>query len=139
MTFSRAQAPGFIRGEDVKFNFQHPHPLMLLLPRVYYKGWGFEVCHTDPSIGLRGMAFLIVRARVQDAVTGNLNFEVMHEFVVPAVFMDDVGWGRWLIERIVLVEQHEACEFFWVDGQRPFFPEHGEKANPYRIVDRRRP
>ena len=118
----------------MSFNFQYPHPLTALLPRVHYKGWRFEVRSTDPNIGLGGMAMLYVYANVQDSITGQ-PMQVSHEFIIPAVSMTETEWRRWLFDRIVLVETHEAMEFFWVDADRPFFPEHGFQASPYRIVD----
>lgn len=115
---------------------QYPHPLDLLLPRVSYKGWKFETRQTDLNLGLNGMSMLVIEARTVDSITGNPDFLVMHEFVIPRVPLSDAEWRRWLLERILLVEQHEACEFFWVDRERPFFPEHGAGANPYQLVDR---
>lgn len=34
---------------------------------------------------------------------------------------------------ILRVEHHEACEHFRLDGVAPFYPEHGEGADPYRL------
>jgi len=37
---------------------------------------------------------------------------------------------------LVLVETHEAMEFFKVDKHRPFAPNHGPGRNPYSIHER---
>lgn len=44
---------------------------------------------------------------------------------------------RWAFDQLLLVERHEAGEFFTVDGARPFFPHHQLEGSPYVLVDRR--
>jgi hypothetical protein len=54
---------------------------------------------------------------------------------------DDMA--RWLLERLLLAERHETCEFLWVGDERPFYPDHGPTvpmpggkavvADPYAI------
>lgn len=52
---------------------------------------------------------------------------------VPPAAYDRRSWQRWLFDQVLLVEQHEACEFFQVDGRRPYAPNHGPGRNPYTI------
>lgn len=37
---------------------------------------------------------------------------------------------EWLLQQIIKVETHEACEFFTVAGKKPYFPDHD---NPYKV------
>ena len=36
---------------------------------------------------------------------------------------------------MLAIETHEACEFFQVDGVRPFVPNHGPGRNPYTVLE----
>lgn len=64
-----------------------------------------------------------------DAMPINVN----HLFPVPAASYNESSWRRWLFEQILLVERHEAMEFFQIDGERPFAPNHGPGHDPYTI------
>lgn len=74
-------------------------------------------------------------------------FIVQHTFVIPpeAVMFSEADMRRWLLDRIVAVETHEACEFFALESKtypgsyfKPFFPHTGDfdTEHPYSIVDR---
>lgn len=59
-----------------------------------------------------------------------------HEFVVPVTTYSKAAWTRWVFDRIVSIEIHEACESFQtpgVDGKlhRPYAPHHGNGEDPY--------
>ena len=54
-------------------------------------------------------------------------------FPVPAATYDERSWRRWLLDRILDVEQHEACEFFQIGDDRPYAPSHGPGNDPYTI------
>jgi hypothetical protein len=60
---------------------------------------------------------------------------VNHYLIVPAASYDERSWRRWLLDQVLLVESHEACEFFQIDGQRPFAPNHGPGRDPYTILE----
>ena len=64
------------------------------------------------------------------------NYRVNHYFIVPAATYDERAWMRWLFDQLVLVETHEAMEFFKIDKRRPFAPNHGPGRNPYSILER---
>lgn len=64
------------------------------------------------------------------------NYRVHHYFIVPAATYDERAWMRWLFDQLVLVETHEAMEFFKVNKRRPFAPNHGPGRNPYSILER---
>lgn len=76
-------------------------------------------------------------------------YGVMHYFPVPGATYDERSWRRWLLDQIVKVETHEACEFFHLvtrdesmvgcDGapvekvEHPYAPTHGPGNDPYTI------
>jgi hypothetical protein len=88
---------------------------------------------SDPEIVGHGMT-LKIYADVQDSYHPNLKRPVNHLFIVPAATYDDREWLRWLLDRFIDVESHEACEWFALaDGTRPYAPHHGPGRNPYVI------
>jgi hypothetical protein len=38
--------------------------------------------------------------------------------------------------KVLLCEQHEAGEFFTVNGFAPFYPNHQDEGSPYDLVER---
>lgn len=62
-------------------------------------------------------------------------YRVRHFFPVPPAAYDRRSWQRWLLEQFLLIERHEACEFFQIDGERPYAPHHGPGNDPYIIFD----
>ncbi len=60
-------------------------------------------------------------------------YRVHHYFPVPPAAYDERSWRRWLFDQIVLVERHEAAEFFKIDDERPYAPSHGPGNDPYLI------
>ena len=53
--------------------------------------------------------------------------------IVPAAAYDERSWRRWIFEQILLVERHEAMEFFQVGDDKPFAPSHGFGQDPYLV------
>lgn len=60
-------------------------------------------------------------------------YEVQHFFIVPAAAYDRRSWQAWLFAQYQLVRSHEGCEFFQIDGERPYAPSHGFGQDPYLI------
>lgn len=61
------------------------------------------------------------------------HYAVIHSFMVPPATYNEQSWTRWLLDRYIDVETHEACEFFRVDGKQPFPPNHGPGWDPYGV------
>lgn len=61
------------------------------------------------------------------------NFHVRHLFPVPAATFNADSWRRWLFERVLDVEKHEAMELFKLGGERAFAPTHGPGCDPYVV------
>ncbi len=53
------------------------------------------------------------------------------EFLVPIATYDQENWTRWVFVCIKGVEIHEICEWFRVNGERPYAPHHGNGEDPY--------
>ncbi len=60
--------------------------------------------------------------------------QIMHAFDIPWVpdLLEHQALN-WILERIINVETHEACEFLKVDGKSVFMPEHGPGADSYTV------
>lgn len=132
---------------------QAPYPTELadLVQAVRYKpDWRFWLNVTlDRGQGSQGMT-LVIQITTPDAYHPEVMRGVNHFFPVPPAAYDYRSWRRWLFEQILLVERHEAMEFFQLDvgggatipdkdgGEhpitiRPFAPSHGEGNDPYLI------
>lgn len=99
--------------------------------RMAYKpGWSFKVAGP-------GGHSLCVFARTVDSLHRDRQRTTQHQFVIPDdVLADEAGFLRWVRDRLLLVEQHECCEFFTVDGRAPFWPNHEDEGSPYDLVER---
>jgi hypothetical protein len=121
----------------------------------YKPGWQFrlESGHTSSTGGgcpsrlpavsaSTGMAFtyppqpvfLVVCVETLDSSSGARIF-IEHRFLAPPEEYP-IPARRWLLDRILDVERHEAMEFFAIGDQRPFYPDHGPAADLYRITER---
>ncbi len=63
------------------------------------------------------------------------NYRVWHYMPVPPAAYDERSWRRWLFEQFLLVERHEACEFFRIGKKRPYAPHHGPGNDPYIVFE----
>ena len=100
-----------------------------LVTRLTYKHWKFELREISRGQGCEGLT-LLISAQVPDSF-GNGTTEFMHLMPVLPANYDEAAWTGWLLEQILLVEKHEALEFFEIDGEKVFFPFHGPGGNPY--------
>jgi hypothetical protein len=60
--------------------------------------------------------------------------QVRHMFAVPPATYNRASWQWWLFERFLFVERHECMEFFTIDGEKPFAPNHGPGWDPYLVT-----
>lgn len=70
-----------------------------------------------------------------DAYHPDRSRPVWFYFPVPAATYDRQSWQRWLFERLLDVERHEAMEHFQIGESRPFSPNHGPGRDPYVVFD----
>lgn len=114
-----------------------PYPTLLagLVNRLRYKeGWQFDLKHLYRGQGSEGLT-LVITLTCQDSYHPENRMNVVHYMIVPPAAYDERSWTRWLFDQILLVEQHEACEFFLIEGHRPYAPHHGPGNNCYTIFD----
>jgi len=116
---------------------QPPPVLVDLISRLSYKpGWSFRV-----EDGYAGVSYFVIQCRVPDSEPPHKIVSVQHRLSMPPAYgkmADDAKWWRyWLIHEIIKVETHEACEFFSIDGEQPFFPEHNLDA--YAVREKEKP
>ncbi len=119
----------------------YPEALADLVGRLRYRpGWKFSLVdlERDPASShgaVAGGLTLVVFADVHDSYHPQFRRPMNHYFVVPAATYDRRSWCRWLLERVLEVERHEACEWFVIDEERPFAPHHQPGSNPYAIYE----
>src|ERR1700689_4730596 len=112
-----------------------PEPKLLagLVDRLKYKaGWKFTLGDIDRGQGSEGLT-LIILVTSPDSSQPEQTIRVNHYMIVPPAAFDERAWARWLFDQILLVEQHEAAEFFQIDGVKTFGPHHAPGENPYTI------
>jgi hypothetical protein len=113
----------------------YPDVLEVLVDKLSYRpGWHFALVDTDRGQGSEGLT-LHVYGRFPNTYRPDETINVVHYFPVPPAAYDRRSWQRWLLEQLLLVERHECCEFFQVDGERPYAPHHGPGNDPYIIFD----
>lgn len=117
----------------------YPDILQELVDHVRYKkGWHFSLRHLlDRGQGSQGLT-LVITVRTVDSYHSDTPLVVNHYMVVPPAMYDERSWRRWLFDQILLVERHEAMEFFQLGSDdehwvRPYAPSHGPGNDPYMI------
>lgn len=122
-----------------------PFPLALeqLVSRLSYRpGWAFRLGEIDRDRDSEGN--VVGAGLTLDVITRGYNsyrpsdgetYRVHHYFIVPAATYDERAWTRWLFDRLVDVETHEAMEFFKIDQRRPYAPHHQPGHNPYTVIE----
>lgn len=119
----------------VKQRAPYPAELVDLVRKLKYRpGWKIYLEDRDRGQGSQGLTLSILIETVDTYDTDNL-MRVVHYMIVPAASYNRRSWQRWLLEQLLLVERHECCEFFQVDGHRPYAPNHGPGNDPYIVFD----
>jgi hypothetical protein len=119
----------------------YPHALAEMVRSLVYRpGWAFKLAHTDRGQGSRGLTLIITTLgyntyRVADGET----YRVNHYMPVPPAAYNEASWRWWLFEQLLLVERHEAMEFFAFMSEekltRPYAPNHGFGWDPYLVTE----
>ena len=96
-----------------------PNPVKELIKELTYKeGWKFEVV---PPFYDYGHELLKVTVTTVDPKTKH-PVDVTHRRPIPPTIWPADFWSRWLLDQIIDIETHEACEFFKLGDRRPFYP-----------------
>lgn len=94
--------------------------------------WRFSLEDLDRGQGSAGLT-LVITITCPDSYNHERLRSVAHYMIVPAAAYDRRSWQRWLLEQCILVDRHEACEYFTIDGVKPYAPSHGPGNDPYMI------
>lgn len=124
---------------SVQMRQEAPHPVMLasLVEKLAYRpGWTFVLGDLDRGQGSKGLT-LVVTSVGYDSYHPDRGetYRVRHYFPVPPAAFNEQSWRRWLLDRLIEIETHEACEFFALDGERPYAPHHGPGNDPYVVFE----
>ena len=124
-------------GLTVILSQRAPYPEILaeLVDDLQYRpGWHFQLVNLDRGQGSEGLTFVVTTKDLDSYhPERGETYRVAHYFIVPAAAYDARSWRRWLLDRLLEVESHEACEFFMIGGVRPYAPSHGPGNDPYMI------
>ena len=114
-----------------------PTELFDLVDKLEYRpGWTFTLADVDRGQDSAGLTLDIVTLGYDSYHPDRgQHYRVHHYMPVPPAAFDRRSWQRWLFEQILLVERHEAMEFFVVDGGRPYAPHHGPGNDPYIVFE----
>ena len=105
-----------------------PKELARLVERLEYRpDWQIHLmADLDRGQGSRGLTLRIITLGYDSYhPERGQRYRVAHDMPVPPAAYNEQSWRRWLLEQLLLVERHECCEFFKIDGKRPFAPHHG--------------
>lgn len=120
-------------GKTMHQSAPYPQELDDLVGQLSYRDWTFRLHDIDRGQNCEGLTFSVY-ARVQNSLADDYQpMTVHHLFPVPAAAYNRTSWMRWLLDRLLEVESHEACEFFKINGERVFAPHHSEGEDPYII------
>lgn len=122
-----------------KMHQEAPYPDILadLVKQLDYRpGWQMYLTEDDfdRGQGSKGLTFIAI-GQYPDSYHLEQTIRVSHYFPVPPAAYNEASWRRWLLDRILEIERHEACEFFQIDGERPYAPHHGPGNDPYIVFD----
>lgn len=117
-----------------------PFPTVLaeLVEKLEYRpGWTFRLAHMDRGQDSIGLTLTITTQGYDSYNPGDgETYRVRHFMLVPPAAYNEQSWQRWLLDQCLLVERHECCEFFKINGKRPYAPHHGPGNDPYIIFER---
>lgn len=102
----------------------------------YRPGWSFELKDVDRGQGSKGLTLCIHTLGYNSYHPEHgQTYGVVHYMPVPPAAFNRRSWQRWLLEQLILVERHEACEFFVIAGEHPYAPHHGPGNDPYIVFE----
>lgn len=95
---------------------------------AYKPGWAFKQ-------GGPGGRYLCVFVTSPDSLQPERQRVTQHMWEIPDG-LARADLARWVFDRLLDVERHEAAEHFQLDGERPFWPNHQDEGDPYVPVER---
>lgn len=115
--------------------FPFPAELAELVANLSYRpGWSFSLRDIERDPGSSGLTLEVISLGYDSYHPDQgETYRVRHYFPVPPATFNRQSWAKWLLDQLISIETHEACEFFALDGDRPFAPHHGPGNNPYTV------
>lgn len=111
----------------------YPAVLADLVHKLRYRpGWHFTLNDISRGQGSLGLT-LMINVTTTNSYPPHENIHVQHLMPVPPAAYDVRSWRRWLFEQCLLVDRHEGCEFFEIDGDKCYAPSHGPGNDPYLV------
>jgi len=130
-----------------------PQVLADLVAKLRYRpGWTFTLADIERGKQqpgeIEGGLTLVITTKGYNGYHPELGetYQVNHFIPVPPATYDERSWTRWLFDTLLLVERHEACEFFRYEWravsdaerdnlvtERPYAPSHGPGNDPYIV------
>lgn len=108
----------------------------LLKDVTYRDGWKLSVFAIGSHDGVgRIYSALKIEIECEDSQKDDKKIQLEHRFQIPPFLMDEDETLRWILDCIITVERHEACEWLKVKGVSPFLPDHDFDGDPYRIPE----
>lgn len=119
----------------------YPQALAYLVERLSYRdGWEFELEDADRGQGSAGLT-LVIKVTTVNSYPPHQRMRVAHYMLVPPASYNSRSWQWWLFQQCLLVEQHEAMEFFTIHDSpgsehfvKPYAPLHAPGNDPYLIT-----
>lgn len=109
----------------------YPTELQAIVKGLTYRpNWSFDIGDVDRGQGCQGLTVTIHVLEADPQYSEKL-VHVVHYMPVPPAAYNRQSWLRWMFDQIGLVESHERGEFFRVDGEQPFPPNHEDGNDPY--------
>ena len=110
----------------------HPEELTAVVKKLKYKkGWSFYLDFGSVRYDEEILPLLTISVETIDSNDGITPFTVSHYLPVPPAMFNEKAWARWVFDRILDIEKHEAMEFFQVGRRKPYIPDHRPGTNPY--------
>lgn len=113
----------------------YPDALAEMVLKLQYRpGWCFRLAYLDRGQGSKGLTLVITTCGYDTYhPERGETYKVDHYMLVPPAAYDERSWRHWLFEQLLLVERHEAMEFFRIGEERPYAPSHGPGNDPYLV------
>jgi len=128
--------------EAMRQEAPYPNALACLVECLEYRpGWRFTLEDLDRGQGSQGLTLIITTLGYDSRHPGRgESYRVNHYMPVPPAAYDTRSWQRWLLDQCLLVERHEAMEFFALHDSpgsehltHPYSPSHGPGNDPYLV------
>lgn len=122
---------------DMKQTAPWPAELAAMVAELEYRpGWEFALVNDyDRGQGSAGLTLIITTLGYNSYhPERGETYRVNHYMLVPPAAYNRASWQNWLFEQLLLVEKHEAMEFFTVSGEKPLAPNHGFGWDPYLVT-----